>query len=160
MTEFSPRVLAFDTIREFDKEGYEVVSTVEELETQMTKESFHIRVWDNLEDENFFNDVCEVAARFEDFILFVDEVDQHCGATYCPVGFKKLINYGRHQSIEIIATARSPAEIPKLLIGQTTDIYFFRIMEPNHLKYIAGIYDGDVDEIKALPDHKHIHFKT
>ena len=160
MTEFQTRVVAFDTIREFDLPDYEVVSTLEELERQMQKETFRVRVWDEYNDEEFFDKVCELVYTFEDFIFIIDEVDQYCGASFCSPGFRKLINYGRHQSIEIICTARSPAEIPKMLIGQTTDMYFFRIMEPNHLKYIGGIYDGDVNEIKALPDQKHIHFKT
>ena len=160
MVAFRPRVIAFDTIREFDIPDYEVVTTLEELERQMQKDTFRVRVWDEYNEEEFFDKVCELVNTFKDLIFIIDEVDQYCGASFCSTGFKKLINYGRHQSIEIICTARSPAEIPKMLIGQTTDLYFFRIMEPNHLKSIGGIYDGDVNDIKSLPNHEHIHFET
>ena len=160
LVEFQPRVIAFDTIREFDLADYDVVSSIEELEKRIQNDTFRIRVWDDYDDEEFFDKVCELLYQYENFIFIIDEVDQYCGPSFCSTGFKRLINYGRHQSIEIICTARSPAEIPKMLIGQTTDLYFFRIMEPNHLKYISGIYDGDVNDIKELPDHKHIHFKT
>lgn len=159
-TEFKTRVLAFDTIKEFDKKDYKIVSSIEELETQMQKETFHIRVWDEYNDEDFFNKVCEVAYLHEDFIFFIDEIDQNAGATFCPKGLKKIVNYGRHKNIELICTARSPAEIPKMLIGQMTDLYMFRIIEPNHLKYLSGIYDGDINKIRTLADYKFVHFKT
>lgn len=160
MTEFHTRVVVFDTIREFDKPDYDIVDSLELLEEKLLQDSFRIRVWHDLDNETFFDDVCELIFQHSDLLFIIDEVDQHTGATYCPTGFRKIINYGRHQSIEIICTSRSPAEIPKMLIGQTTDIYFFRITEPNHLRYLAGIYDRDIDEIKALPNHKHIHFET
>ena len=160
MTEFRNRVLAFDTIREYDKRDYAVVTTLDELEKQMAKPSFRVRVWDDYKDENFFTDVCELAYLHQDFILVIDEVDQYCGANFSPTGFKKLINYGRHKNIEIICTSRSPAEIPKLLVSQMTDLYIFRMIEPNHLKYICSIYNGSPEDIKKLEDWKFIHFRT
>jgi hypothetical protein len=162
MTECRLRVVVFDSVKSFDLADYEVVETVEELEKLMEQDTFRVRVWDEYNEEagELFDRVCELVYEHEDLIFIVDEADNYCGSSYCSNGFRKIINYGRHQSIEVIVTARRAADIPKLVIGEATEFFFFQIIEPNQLKYLSGIYDGDVEKIKELPKHEHIHFQT
>jgi hypothetical protein len=162
MVEFQSRVVVFDSVRSFDLPDYKVVESVEELEKIMQQDTFRVRVWDEYNEEagDFFDRVCELIYDHEDLIFIVDEVDNYCGSSYCNQGFRKIINYGRHKNIEVIVTARRAADIPKLVIGEATEFFFFQMIEPNQLKYLSGIYDGDVEKIKELPKHEHIHFKT
>lgn len=160
LTDFRTRVLVYDTVREFDKGNYVVVASIKELELQLEQQAFNVRFWDDFRNEETFNAVCELAYEFQDFIFVVDEVEQFTTLKYCPPGLKRLINLGRHKSIELISTSQTPSEIPTLLRSQVTDYYFLRMHEPAHLDYVRKIYDGNIEHVKNLNEQEHIHYIT
>lgn len=70
-------------------------------------------------------------------LLLVEEADLLAP----PVGgsrmFRKLVKYGRHRSINLLAISRRPAEISRLFSSQTDEIISFREEEENDLLWLS-----------------------
>ena len=87
-----------------------------------------------------FEGVLSALMGFENICIFIDELDFYLGsATNNESSFFKLINYGRHKEIDLIAVARRAQDIPKTLTSQM-DLLFVgkQGLDINDKKYISA----------------------
>lgn len=64
--------------------------------------------------------------------------------------FMHLITTGRHARVNMICNTQQPAEISKLLISQSSEIYLGRIHEPNALKYLEQSIGAIAEQARVL----------
>lgn len=74
--------------------------------------------------------------------------------------FKWVIRMGRKRNIRFICTFQRPAEIPRMVTAQASDMYFFQTNEPNDLEYVRKSCGKDAqDVVRNLPNHVAAHYK-
>jgi len=88
----------------------------------------------------------------------IDEIDMISSPTSIPKELDSLIRYGRHQEVDIIATARRPAEVHRNLTANSDDIYVYQTHEPRDLSYLSRFMD--VDKIKSLEQYSCLHYNA
>lgn len=64
--------------------------------------------------------------------------------------FMHLITTGRHARINMLCNTQQPAEISKLLISQSSELYLGRIHEPNAIKYLEQSIGEVADQARYL----------
>lgn len=99
-------------------------------------------------DKDDFEPVLSGLMEFKDICIFIDELDFYLGsATNNESSFFKLINYGRHKQIDLIAIARRAQDIPKTLTSQM-DLLFVgkQGLDVNDKKYICAFIGDDLAE--------------
>lgn len=106
--------------------------------------------------ENIFelNRLIDSILYFRNTIVVIDEAQTISKAGYLPLALKNLVMVGRHRNLFYIVASRRPAEIARDFTSQVDKLYFFRLTEPNDLKYVANYYNPD--EIKNLTGHNYI----
>jgi len=156
------RVVIFDTLREY-KIGLvtdDVIVVFEFLSQHEFSQVCRISYSPEIEDKKAFGYVCDLVYSMKDLTLLVEEVDNYSTALITPESFSKIIRYGRHQNISLIAVARRTAEVPRLLTSQATDFYVFAHHEPRDVEYFAHLFNWDVAEkIRTLRQFQYIHLK-
>lgn len=86
--------------------------------------------------------------------LILDEVDQYSSPTSVPNELQRNINLGRHQGLDIIASSRRPASVPRLLTSQASKLIAFQTNEPRDLAYIEEYCGKDFAEaVRTLPTY-------
>ena len=93
---------------------------------------------------------------FYDLTVVFDEVDT---LSYPAVSWgdpiEHIYRYGRHQKIDIIATARRPAEISRTVTQATDEFIVFHTHEPRDIEYFSKALSVDyAEKIKALASPK------
>jgi len=101
--------------------------------------------------ERHFHYFSEICFALDSFTVVCEEVDLVSRAGSMPTGLKKLINYGRHRAINIIALSRRACMVPRDLTANADLIVSFNQQEPRDLKYIAD-YAGEsaADSVREL----------
>lgn len=97
-----------------------------------------------------FEGVLSALMEFNNICIFIDELDFYTGnATQAENAFFKLINYGRHKQIDLIAVARRAQDIPKTLTSQM-DLLFVgkQGLDINDKKYITA-FVGEENALRA-----------
>jgi hypothetical protein len=86
-----------------------------------------------------FDKVCRIVAAIGWMVLGVDELDKVTGSRFgtssMPEGFYNLVNYGRHDRIALLATARTPPQVPRGFTSETASMRLFRLHESRYVKY-------------------------
>lgn len=87
-----------------------------------------------------FDSVLESLMNFDDICIFIDELDFYTGsATNAESSVFKLINYGRHKQVDLIAIARRAQDIPKTLTSQMDFLFVGKQgLDINDKKYIES----------------------
>ncbi len=91
---------------------------------------------------NFFSEICNNVAGYT---VVIEEVDYFASAGVMPEGLQKLINYGRHHAINILALSRRAHKVPRDLTANADVIITFNQQEPRDVKYLTD-YMGEVGE--------------
>jgi hypothetical protein len=87
-----------------------------------------------------FEQLANTAYKMNSFTFCVDEVDMFYNVhTSDKSNINKIIQYGRHNLIDLITTSRRPANIGRNLTAMTDIFYFSRLTEPADLKYFKDI---------------------
>lgn len=102
------------------------------------------------EEEEAFNLVWTVGRC----LLLVEEVDLLAPPSGGSRLFRKLVKYGRHRRIDVLAISRRPAEISRLLSSQCDEIISFRQEEENDLAWLSK-RGFDPDALRALDSHQY-----
>jgi SpoVK/Ycf46/Vps4 family AAA+-type ATPase len=110
-----------------------------------------LRLNDEAEDEEGFEIIWAVGRC----VLLVDEVDLFLPNMGGSRMFKKLVKYGRHRSIELLAVTRRPAEISRLLSSQSDEIISFRQEEERDLAWCAKRH-FDVVQLSRLELYQYV----
>ena len=87
-----------------------------------------------------FEPILSALMQFDKICIFIDELDFYLGSvTNNESSFFKLINYGRHKQIDLIAISRRAQDIPKTLTSQM-DLLFVgkQGLDINDKKYISA----------------------
>src|SRR5258708_12458575 len=79
------------------------------------------------------------AAQGTELTVLLDEADQVAQPGRETKIFKLLASQGRHDGIELVACARRPVELPRLLTANADDMILCRTQEPAAARYLRSI---------------------
>lgn len=111
--------------------------------------------------DTHFQKVCTIVRAMGWMIFAVDEVDKLSGARWgetrmCPE-FYHLVNYGRHERVSMIATARRPKAAPAGFRGEA-EMRVFRLKEVGAIDYFAEeMGDETAARLRTLPKYYYLH---
>ena len=94
-------------------------------------------------------------------ILAVDELDKLSGARWgetrmCPE-FYHLVNYGRHERVSMVATARRPKAVPAGYRGEA-EMRVFRLKESGAIEYFEEELGRDTAaRLRSLAPFYYLH---
>ena len=99
-----------------------------------------------------FEELATLVNKMNNITFVIDEIDMFFDTRADnKTQMYKMVNYGRHNKIDIITTSRRPARINRDLTSQTDVFYFSRLREPNDKKYIKALYGADeVSQVENL----------
>ncbi|HVW78781.1 MAG TPA: AAA family ATPase [Alloacidobacterium sp.] len=86
-----------------------------------------------------FQACCELVRILGWCIFAIDELDKMCGDRWgthrmCD-GLYDLVNYGRHRRVSMLATARTPVQVPRGFTSEVRQMRLFRMQENRYVKY-------------------------
>ncbi len=91
-------------------------------------------------------------ARGTELTVFLDEADQVAQPGREMPIFKRLASQGRHNGIELVACARRPVELSRLLTANADDLVLCRTQEPDDVRYLRSIIGDDAGAaVSELP---------
>lgn len=98
--------------------------------------------------------------------ILIDEIDRVCSPSSLPVPIQRLINYGRHYQVSLIAAARRPKRIHPDLRAAADRLIIGPIQEPSDIEYFRDLVDAEFAErvkqatqaAAQLPDDQHPEF--
>lgn len=94
----------------------------------------------NVIDIEDSEELASLVYMMKNITFVIDEIDMFFDTrTNKNSYFNKLVQYGRHNKIDIITTSRRPANISRNLTALTDIFYFSRLREPNDKLYIKNI---------------------
>lgn len=108
-----------------------------------------------------FEPLAEAVYKMHDITFVIDEVDGVFNTHKNNSVMMDIVNYGRHNKLNVITTSRRPARINRDLTSQTDVFYFTRMREPSDQKYIKdsvgqefvkSVYDLDKFEFLRVED--------
>lgn len=138
-TSFLDRLIFFDYNREYEK-GF-IVQNPRELINylRVNKKFFRIiyRPSAQYTVEQHFDFFSEICFALKNFTVVCEEIDLVSAAGKMPFGLKKIINYGRHNAINLLALSRRAHAIPRDLTANADTIVTFNQQEPRDLKYLS-----------------------
>lgn len=119
--------------------------------------------------DGHFRAVCKIVRAFKWMIFGVDELDKLCGARWgdarMPPELYHLVNYGRHERISMIATARRPRAVARGYTAEA-EMYLFHLKERADIDYFADLIGEETAErlrslekyyyLRCLPDQEPI----
>lgn len=156
-----PRLIIFDTLGEYDKEGVVITNILDLL--YYLKKNHHKKfkiVFCPLDLQINFNYVCEAIYTIGKLTFAIEEVDAFCSPFSTPLEFQKIIRYGRHRDISIIANTRRPVEMSRLLSSQANRIISFVQHEPRDIAYLKSIIGPDADKLKDLKEYSYLEYNN
>jgi hypothetical protein len=110
-----------------------------------------------------FQCVCAVVRAHGWMIFGIDELDMLCGAKWgdsrMPPEFYHLVNFGRHERVSMIATARRPMSVARGFTSQCAEMRLFYMREKADLKYFEDyIGQEDARRLSTLPKFHFLHW--
>jgi hypothetical protein len=108
-----------------------------------------------------FADDDEIAAalafvwEFGNCTLLCEEVDTLCSATWIDPSLKKIVSYGRHRNIALVAVSRRLPEVSRMLSAQANRIVTFRQAEGVDLSALK-VRGFDLSEVARLTDYQYL----
>ncbi len=91
-------------------------------------------------------------AQGTELTVLLDEADQVAQPGRETKIFKLLASQGRHDGIELVACARRPVELSRLLTANADDMILCRTQEPDDVRYLRSIIgDEAADAVSELP---------
>jgi SpoVK/Ycf46/Vps4 family AAA+-type ATPase len=87
--------------------------------------------------------------------LFVDEIDLYMNHMNADENLRKIIRYGRHRGVNLVAIAQRPANVHRDLTAQSDYIVIFSTVENRDVEYLAKrIGQENAEKIRRLPLYK------
>lgn len=150
-----PRILIADPVGEFGAVAV-AVRSVPELAGYLERAGESWRVAYQGDDlDEAFPVLCEAAYRMGRCLLVVDEADLWCSPAAIEPEFAHALKYGRwrpgrREGVIVLAAARRPSEVHRLLTSQARCVASFGTVEPVDLDYLRRAVS--VEFAAALPD--------
>lgn len=108
-----------------------------------------------------FDACARIVIAFGSMIFAIDEVDQVCGARWgdrrMPPALYDLVNFGRHQRVSMLATARRPSAVSKGYMSQCWEMRLFRITLEDDQDYLRQ-YIGrqNAAQLSNIPKYRYM----
>jgi len=141
------RVLILDTLSEYPFfYFYDLAMFIQSVKQNYNKSFFRItyRPADELDD--YFFKFCY---SLSNITVIVEEADLYSNAFSANEYFEKIIKYGRHKNINLIAVSRRPAEISKTLISQSDYVITFQQILKRDIDFFR-LYINNPERLKEL----------
>lgn len=146
-------------------QGYKVISQPADLEAYLRlNRGRQFRVLyqpraGSLDDH--FRAVCRIVRAFGWMIFGVDELDKLCGARWgdarMPPELYHLVNYGRHERVSMIATARRPRAVARGYTAES-EMRLFQMTERADIDYFADLIGEEpAARLRTLPKFYYLH---
>lgn len=87
--------------------------------------------------------------------VIIEEASLYCNPYRIDDGFKKIMNYGRHRQINLIAIARRGSELHRDITAQSDFIISFRQTEKRDLAILDTV-DEKANQLNQLGQYKYI----
>jgi hypothetical protein len=100
----------------------------------------------------------EIRADARPVVLLIDEVSYWSKPNWTAPGLDRLIRYGRHVGVHLVACGRRAAEVSRELTAQLTVTYLFTVREPRDLAFWSAHGPAGLGAI--LPRLKPHHYVT
>jgi len=115
--------------------------------------------WD-LTDRNFLKIEAILKLCFDvgQMTIVIDEVDTVCSPYGIPPTFRRLLARGRHDSLNLIWTARRPQEVSKLLLSQTDEFFLFGMHHNDDVDYFQKFMQFNRDDVLNLKVGESLHW--
>lgn len=160
-------VILFDTLSKHAEKfpDYRVTTTISELEQYLRLNRgrrFHILHQPRRGNlDKIFRKVCLLVTLFGPMIFAIDEIDKLCGARWgdfrMPPELYHLVNYGRHEQVSMIATARNPKAVARGYTAES-EIFAFRVEEKSYREYLIDRMGEDAaEQLASLPRFTYLH---
>lgn len=153
-----PRRIVVDPMREHSRLGV-VVRTFDALVryVEPLRHSRYAVVYQGMSDEDRDAIISLTVAgapeeaALPDVTLFVDEVDRLCSPQFIPDGLRKVVNYGAHYGVSLIAAARRPRSFHRDITANADRILIGRTQEPADADYLREFIGVELAErVKAI----------
>jgi hypothetical protein len=107
--------------------------------------------------------VCKMVRAFGWMIFATDELDMLCGAKWgdrrMSPEFYHLVNFGRHERVSMLATARRAQNVARGFTSQCAEMRLFHMHEKADLNYFRDfIGDEDANRLPALDKYFFLHW--
>jgi hypothetical protein len=86
--------------------------------------------------------------------VLLDEADRLCSARYISPGLHRLLNYGRHFGVSVLAVTRRPRSVHRDVTANADRIIIGQTQEPADLDYLAEFIGQELRE-RALTLEAH-----
>lgn len=97
--------------------------------------------------DEHFQAVCDLVKAIGWCIFAIDELDKMCGDRWgthrMSPGLYHLVNYGRHCRVSMLATARTPVQVPRGFTSEVRQMRLFRMQENRYVKYFEEYIGRD-----------------
>jgi hypothetical protein len=136
-------VVFFDALSTHTLNGYKIVYQPREAKQYLMRNvgrRFRLQYQPRSGDlDAHFQAVCDIVRIVGWCIFAIDELDKMCGDRWgthrmCP-GLYHLVNYGRHCRVSMLATARTPIQVPRGFTSEVRQMRLFRMQENRYVKY-------------------------
>lgn len=147
------RIMIFDPMSEYRSAATHSYSELEPFLEYMRRASKRSVVdvsFDPLDTLECFRFFCRCALALGNVYVVIEEVDLFCRPSIMPKELEALIKYGRHKGVNLVAIARRPAEVGRLLTSQATRYVIFNQIEPKDIAYWRSILGDLAHDIPAL----------
>jgi DNA segregation ATPase FtsK/SpoIIIE-like protein len=105
----------------------------------------------NGETLTLFDLTCKaIYEGLENITLGIEELANFVQSNYCPEYLRKIVRFGRHSSISLMATTQRPPEMPPMIRAQITKFISFKQHEPRDIDWISRIIGQDAFTLKDL----------
>lgn len=117
------RVIIIDSLEEYNFFAvYSILDLIKFLKANLNNEYYRVSYRPRDENDALF---FETVYSLYNVTCIAEEADKYCSPHSIDIYFEKILKYGRHKSINVIAVSRRPAEISKTLTSQADGILTF-----------------------------------
>ena len=111
-----------------------------------------------------FRSVCVIVRAIGWMIFGIDEIDMQCGPRWgdsrMPPEFYHLVNYGRHERVSLLATARTPMSVARGFTAACLSMRIFQTTEESHIRYFeAYVGEENARALRSLEKYKYLHWR-
>jgi hypothetical protein len=154
------RYIIADSLNEYD--APQIAATESEISRECEKKlNGKLRLCIKVGSDQMFDAACDAAyitGKVKPVLFVIEEADMRCSPSYVTPSLDRLIRYGRHWGVSILAVARRPAEVTRHLTAQADTIAVFRTHEPRDLEFFKQRCGEEF--ARALPKLKQYHYVT
>jgi hypothetical protein len=154
----APRLLAFDPQSEHDGLQLDYRAFAAYLETRWWTERWRVTLYEASEAARFAAWAWVVGkwTQGRGLVVLIDEADMMAPPMREPAALRELMARGRHHAIDVVAIARRPAEVSRLITSQAAELYCFRIHEPRDVTFLGGIMGADAKQLPELQPFEYL----